>query len=386
MENPVNVAHYISELLFHHDCVVVPDFGGFVCSYASARIHPARHAFSPPSKQVVFNKYLQQNDGLLAHAIAAAVPCSFEEAMIAIKIFVEQSAQQLKSGQVIDLKNIGRLSLDPERNYRFEADLEVNYRIDAFGLSAFQSMPILRDTAAAVAQEVLLPKQGEALSTGRTRTRPLKEREDRVIAETRKPAAIKRRNRLARAALLLLIPIAVLSLVLPFNKQLRQNMAVLGWFGSDDSPQYQPVNWFDASQLDTAAFAYTANIRRDTSTFFYLRLAGEGRPIVVNRYVAERESTHVAPERKTWHRRSLSQSHKTGFGTYHIIAGAFSIAENAEKYRSLLKEKGYETQVLDSIDSRLIHISLARFKSKREAEQFLQIIHGSVPDAWIFKK
>lgn len=378
MESPVNVTHYISELLFHHDCVVVPDFGGFVCSYAAARIHPARHTFSPPSKQVVFNKHLQQNDGLLAHAIASAVPCSFEEAMTEIQAFVQQCNTGLKAGQVIDLKNIGRLSLDPERNIRFEVDPEVNYWVDAFGLSTFQSMPILGNVATSTEQETKEVGKGATI-------RRLEPREQ--LTETNEGvAAAVRRPHLARAALFFLIPVAALALLLPFNTRIQQNMAGLGWFGSGNASLYQPITWLNTAKLNADSFALTTDLRKDTSTLFSMRLVNDGPSIVVNRYSAERESTRVETIRKPKYRSLQSKNDRSVAGNYYIIAGAFSIEENAAKYRTFLKEKGYETQVLDSIDSRLIHVSLARFTTKREAEQFLQVINGSVPDAWIFKR
>ena len=53
---------HINELLYNHDCVIVPEFGGFVTNYASAKIHPVQHTFTPPSKNIVFNKNLKNND------------------------------------------------------------------------------------------------------------------------------------------------------------------------------------------------------------------------------------------------------------------------------------------------------------------------------------
>ena len=44
----MKIEEHISELLFEHDCVIVPDFGGFVCNYAPARIDPVKHLFEPP--------------------------------------------------------------------------------------------------------------------------------------------------------------------------------------------------------------------------------------------------------------------------------------------------------------------------------------------------
>ena len=62
--------HYISDLLEDHDCVIIPDFGGFIGNYASARINPVNHRIDPPFRKITFNKLLVHNDGLLAAYIA----------------------------------------------------------------------------------------------------------------------------------------------------------------------------------------------------------------------------------------------------------------------------------------------------------------------------
>ena len=60
-----SVAHYISELLFLHDCVIVPEFGGFVGNKKSAQLNKTTGTLTPPSKQILFNTNLKINDGLL---------------------------------------------------------------------------------------------------------------------------------------------------------------------------------------------------------------------------------------------------------------------------------------------------------------------------------
>ena len=60
---------YIVQLLRHLDCVIIPDFGGFVAQYKTASLDGVT-GYSPPSKQILFNINLKNNDGLLANKIA----------------------------------------------------------------------------------------------------------------------------------------------------------------------------------------------------------------------------------------------------------------------------------------------------------------------------
>ena len=71
---------HIEELLYLHDCVIVPGFGGFICDYTSANINEKTGTIVPPSKKVVFNKHLKQNDGLLIDWIARKEQIDYEKA------------------------------------------------------------------------------------------------------------------------------------------------------------------------------------------------------------------------------------------------------------------------------------------------------------------
>src|SRR3954469_6985215 len=116
------VDKHISELLYEHDCVIVPDFGGFVANYASAKIHPTQHTFIPPSKNIIFNKNLKNNDGLLANRIVVSEKANYPEALKYIGHFVENAAFQLKKGAKVKIEEVGTLYLDVERNIQFEPD------------------------------------------------------------------------------------------------------------------------------------------------------------------------------------------------------------------------------------------------------------------------
>ncbi len=80
----MDISLHISSLLFEHECVVVPGLGGFVSNYSPARIHPVQHLFQPPSKTILFNPELKNNDGLLAKFIAENEKTSFYDALAII--------------------------------------------------------------------------------------------------------------------------------------------------------------------------------------------------------------------------------------------------------------------------------------------------------------
>lgn len=139
----MNLATYIKDLLYRYDCVIVPDFGGFVTKRISAKISENTHQFFPPSKQLSFNRNLNNNDGLLANYIASIENISFEKASnaIALSVIKWQNEIQIKP---IDLKGIGILELNENSQITFEPTVQVNFLTDAFGLNSFEALTIER--------------------------------------------------------------------------------------------------------------------------------------------------------------------------------------------------------------------------------------------------
>ena len=58
---------YLIELLRLHDCVIVPDLGGFVTNYRPAEMDLASNSFSPPRKEIIFSSKLDMPDDVSLH-------------------------------------------------------------------------------------------------------------------------------------------------------------------------------------------------------------------------------------------------------------------------------------------------------------------------------
>jgi len=139
----MTLAIYIKELLYRYECVIVPDFGGFVTNKTSAKIDESSHTFYPPSKQVSFNNHLTHNDGLLANYIASSEQISFEQANKKIISVVSSWNLQLKSASLF-IEDIGSLELNEDNKLVFEPSNSHNYLLSSFGLASFESNSIER--------------------------------------------------------------------------------------------------------------------------------------------------------------------------------------------------------------------------------------------------
>ena len=62
------------------DCVIVPDFGGFVLRRRPALFTAEKNAFSPAHNEIVFNPALNHDDGLLTESYMQMYGMNFCEA------------------------------------------------------------------------------------------------------------------------------------------------------------------------------------------------------------------------------------------------------------------------------------------------------------------
>lgn len=139
----MTVANYINDLLYRYDCVIVPNFGGFITNRISAKVDNSTDTFYPPSKQISFNNHLKHNDGLLANHIASSENISFEKATQKIGTTVANWNKELAVSS-IKLTNLGTFSLNAEKQLIFEPSTKTNYLTESFGLATFESAAIKR--------------------------------------------------------------------------------------------------------------------------------------------------------------------------------------------------------------------------------------------------
>ena len=298
----MNLATYINDLLYRYDCVIVPDFGGFVTNRNGAKINSYNHTFTPPSKQITFNNLLKHNDGLLANYIASSENISFEKATTAISLSVIKWKNELQS-KSIEIENLGNLSLSKEKKIIFEPNLSINYLTESFGLATVKS-PIISRYKPEVAPII-----------------PVVVEEDKKVI----PLYIKYA---ATAAILL----------------------TLGFVGIN-SYQNKDQNEILAKQEKVIE-------KKIQSATFVI-----SNPLpTINLNVVKEESAK----------------------SYHIVAGAFEFAENAEKKVKQLKAKGYNAKVIGVNKWGLTQVVYNSYSNRKEATYNLYEIQDTFSkDAWL---
>jgi nucleoid DNA-binding protein len=138
----VDITAFIRELLFGHDCVIIPGFGGLIGNYTPARIDKSSGTFYPPVKQISFNRNLNHNDGLLIGKISGSANINYGDARNLVEEFVLDIRKRLGNGEKVVFDHIGSFINNHEGNIQFEPDRNANYHLDSYGLESFQCLPL----------------------------------------------------------------------------------------------------------------------------------------------------------------------------------------------------------------------------------------------------
>ncbi len=138
------VKEQISNLLFTHECIVVPDLGAFVTTTISARLDTDKNVLMPPSKEIGFNRSLSHNDGVLITSLAQANGISYGKAKIMVEEFVSEVMTDIQKGLLVTIEKVGTLKKDAIGLLQFVADNSESYLTDSYGLTSFHFTPVVK--------------------------------------------------------------------------------------------------------------------------------------------------------------------------------------------------------------------------------------------------
>lgn len=366
----------IKSLLYKHDCVIVPNFGGFVCNKENAIIDQVSHQITPPAKKIVFNQNLKTNDGLLAQNIATSSSVSYSEALRTIENFVIQVKNVLENQKQLEVNDFGTFRLNAEANFVFLPIKSNNYLYSSFGLYPLQATPAFE------------------LTKGNRKTRIIKERKGlnpRHEQKSRRAIALK---------LLTLLVIAVVGI---------NSFILLNKYGALDSMQINTAginSWFDSLFAKTTIVASDTTKNEEpiiTESDYEYNTSNSVIPLdtiiasndesidtlventpTTNETIEENNSIEIIqPETVT--SENTTNVEVTNTKNYHVIGGVFCNEKNARKFYNELKKRGFEAELLLNKKTNCNRVSYKKCSSKEEASALADSLRGvDNPEIWIF--
>ena len=134
----IQLERHIEILLLENDCVIVPDFGGFMAHHLSARYEESEGIFLPPLRTLGFNPQLRLNDSLLAQSYVETYDISYPEALRRIAAEVEELKQLLAEKGQYEFNDLGTISLTTDGRYEFTPCEAGILTPSLYGLSSFE--------------------------------------------------------------------------------------------------------------------------------------------------------------------------------------------------------------------------------------------------------
>ena len=359
----IKVDKHISELLYKHDCVIVPDLGGFVANYASAKINPTQHTFIPPSKKIVFNKNLKNNDGLLVNHVASQEKISYSGALKHVNLFASSVITQLKDGAKVRLDKVGILFLDTERNIQFEPE-STNYLLDSFGLTQFQSPAIKRDNI------------GKRIE---------KEFKDRgAIPSEKKKSNIKRYVALAVA-----LPLIFCMIWIPLKTDLLKNINYSGLnpFATKEAAKHNSIEntKLNPTKIKAIETAPSVNINDTVKYTGGTITTSTSQPVTAGLVDTRIAAAALAVKADSTAVATATINNNMLDFKFHLITGCFLIQDNANKFVVDLQNQNITASIIGKRGG-LYVVSSGDYATRKEAFIELKQLKKSQPDAWLLKK
>lgn len=370
------VDQHISDLLYCYDCVVVPEFGGFITNYEPARIDKARKLVHPPSKSILFNKNIRKNDGLLASKIAQEEHISYENSNLKISKYVEACKDTLKKTGRLELENIGVLYQDQEQNVRFIQSSN-NYLTTSFGLPRVDFIPVeVESVKEEIKQPSEIAKGKETpvipfISENQTTQPTEKQPETKIIPIATKPEKVakvssgsKKRGAGFWAAAVLL------PLFLAYAGLSFWNSGVY-YSGEFQTAALNPINWFSWERN----YVQRTNdpvlpLTKDTTN-----VSTDAAPIIeeYEAIIPVAETTHV--EIEVMENLDIA---------YHVIGGCFSKEKNATHFVEEMLGKGFKAEII-GIHKGLHRVSIGQASSRKQARAIRDEAKEQAISCWILK-
>ncbi|MEZ4894247.1 MAG: hypothetical protein R3A50_08595 [Saprospiraceae bacterium] len=139
----IDIPAHIEKLLFLHEALVIPGFGGFTATRTPATADYVGGTVSSPAKTLSFSENLTIDDGILINDIVLTHGISTEDAKRVVDEFVDKMQSLLSQREIVTLPGVGRLYKNYVQKIQFLPDA-TNFNAASYGLPPLQFSPIAR--------------------------------------------------------------------------------------------------------------------------------------------------------------------------------------------------------------------------------------------------
>ncbi len=366
----IELSRHIEILLLKNECVIVPDFGGFMTHYVSATYSNQEHLFIPPMRTLGFNPQLRMNDSVLAQSYVEAYDISYPEAIRRIEEEVDEMKEVLNEKGSYTLNDLGELTINQEGKMEFAPCQAGILSPELYGLTDFNFNTLK-----------------ENLIVGNTEDKP-----EPVVAEEAKTVLLE-----------------VESNKEDKEDETKESPILLDFADDDDSDIHIKKSWIrNTVAVAAAIIAFfllstpVVNSELGSSTMsniqnhiLYKLIPQDtnimnAKPVKVemDKKVAEQKADSMKQVAKTvTMKKAKADSSVVNKTTYLIVLASQVKKNNAEIFVEQLHKEGYPQAQL-FIQNNVIRVVCGEYNTEAEAYRMVNKMSSKeeFADAWVFKK
>ncbi len=381
----VNIIPVIRELLLRNQKAIVPGFGAFVLSQRPAQLNRTTGVLTPPTVTVKFDSSQQADDGQLTGYLTRKLGLDKEVALTAVKEFRSEVEEKLGNNLPFTMEGFGVLSKKANGAITFAGEEELLKRVSIFKMPQLE---VPRQTA--VKQEKPEPVKPEPVKPEPVKPEPVRPEpvkpgvniEKPVTARIPEPAVLVKEKEY-KSNRKWIIPVVLFGLLIGMLAviYITGNMGTLI---SDVRSIFNPEAQDSTGQLVFGNTVTETSQQGDSLTTQISRELDDqvdrGKALSI-----EEPKTREADEAIQPVAQPKVQEVTNYARPYHIVAGSFTILENAEKQRSTLQAKGLSAEILPK-KGKYYMVSMGSFDTPEEAaSQRDQLRKTAGIDLWVMK-
>ncbi len=345
----MEIISHIRDLLYHHDCVVVPGFGGFVTNDSPARVDKVTNSFYPPSRDVGFNVRLDHNDGLLISYLSSRLKLNYVDVRKLVDAFARDVNRKLESGETVIFDGIGLFMVDKDKNLQFDPYPSANFLTDSYGLSFFR-YPQVTSVKPALSIQKRLGGSETFLAGGRG----------------------KKLLRYAAVGIPLIVALSWGAMNFSLIREFNFNLSSLNPFSAVVDSGFKK-----APPADAAPAAVDAAVQQAIN-----EVSAEAEPLLHEGVTdqADIEVSDIEPVPESPQPALYSRTH-------HLVAGSFRDRENALTLTKQLEMEGFQCEIMES-EKGMYRVSLFSSNNSGETLGMLRQLRTqkNMSDIWMLTR
>ncbi len=367
----IELSRHIEILLLKNECVIVPDFGGFMTHHVSASYKEQEYLFLPPMRTLGFNPQLRMNDSVLVQSYVEAYDISYPEALRQIEKEVEEVKEVLSQKGSYTMNDLGELTVNQEGNIEFTPCQAGILTPELYGLAdfSFKTLKDSKDVQVTEATDEIAKKV--AIQVGEEVEEKV---DDQQEEKAESPTLLDFTGEEAEE-----------------NDSLKIKMS---WIRNAGAVAAAIVAFFLLStpvvnsELGTSTMSNLQNhilyklIPQDTNV-----MKAEPVEVKMDKQIAIQEVAAVKDKENAKVIEKKPDSIVTKKDVYMIVVASQVKKSNAENYVEQLHKKGYP-QAEIFIHNNVVRVTCGQFDTEAEAYKILNKMSSKeeFADAWVFKK